>query len=77
MRTVPLSGLCQRVTPELACLGELGRPLLEVVTLLERLAGMSSTALSEPTFALDVLAAPALRFPMSVMLSVHDDADVA
>ena len=44
MSTDPLIGLWQRVRPELACLGELGRPLLEVVTLLERLAGMSSTA---------------------------------
>ena len=50
--------LCQRVRPELACLGELGRPLLDVVTVVERLAGDADVdVLAEPAFALDVLAA--------------------
>jgi integrase/recombinase XerD len=54
-----LVALCQRVRPELACLGELGRPLLEVVTVVERLAGPAARVevLAAPAFALDVLTA--------------------
>lgn len=58
MSGTSLLELCQRVRPELACLGDLGQPLLEVVTVVERLAGTSDAGvLSEPGFALDVLAA--------------------
>jgi hypothetical protein len=55
----PLVELCQRVRPELACLGELGQPLLEVVTVVERLAGPTARvdALAAPALALDVLSA--------------------
>lgn len=50
--------LCQRARPELACLGELGRPLLEVVTVVERrAAGRDGSVLADPVFALDVLTA--------------------
>lgn len=52
-----LSGLCQRVRPELACLGDLGQPLVDVITVVERVAGECDVRLlSEPAFALDVLA---------------------
>ena len=58
MTEVRLTELCQRVRPELACLGELGRPLLDVVGVIERLGvARGITALAEPGFALDVLAA--------------------
>jgi hypothetical protein len=39
MSAEPLIELCQRIHPELACLGDLGLPLLDVVTMIERLAG--------------------------------------
>jgi integrase len=53
-----LIDLCQRIRPELACLGNLGQPLLDVVTVIERLADEADVSvLAEPTFALDVLAA--------------------
>ena len=53
-----LIDLCQQVRPELVCLGELGHRLLDVVTVVERLAGASTVErLAEPAFALDVLAA--------------------
>jgi hypothetical protein len=50
--------LCQRVRPELACLGDLGRPLLDVVTGIERLgAGRDTGALADAGFVLDILTA--------------------
>jgi hypothetical protein len=53
-----LVALCQRARPELACLGELGWPLVAVVGVIERLAETRDTdALADPGFALDVLAA--------------------
>jgi hypothetical protein len=42
--TASLGELCQRARPELACLGELGRPLLEVVTVVERRAAGRAAA---------------------------------
>lgn len=52
-----LVALCQRVRPELACLGDLGGPLLDVVSVVERLSVDRGTeALADPGFALDVLA---------------------
>ena len=56
MNSTRLIELCQRIRPELACLGELGRPLLDVVSVIERVGGARDiTVLSEPGFALDVL----------------------
>ena len=56
--TDTLAGLCQRIRSDLASLGELGRPLLDIVTVIERLAGDAAvSALSDPAFALDVLTA--------------------
>ena len=56
MNSSMLIDLCQRIRPELACLGELGRLLLDVVTVIERVgAARDVTVLSEPGFALDVL----------------------
>jgi integrase len=56
--TASLAELCQRARPELACLGELGRPLREVVTVVERrAAGRDGSVLADPVFALDVLTA--------------------
>ena len=56
--TASLGELCQRARPELACLGELGRPLLEVLTVVERrAAGRDGSVLADPVFALDVLTA--------------------
>lgn len=53
-----LGELCQRARPELACLGELGRPLLDVVTVVERRAAVKeASVLADPVFALDVLTA--------------------
>jgi hypothetical protein len=57
MTEVLLTELRQRVRPALACLGELGHRLLDVVTVIERLAGASTIGqFAEPAFALDVLA---------------------
>jgi hypothetical protein len=68
MSTDTLGGLCQRVRPELACLGELGRPLLDVVAVIERLAGSSAVSrLSEPAFALDVLSAAGISADPAVI----------
>jgi integrase/recombinase XerC len=54
--SVALVDLCRRARPELACLGELGRPLLAVVTVVERVgAARGCDALADPGFALDVL----------------------
>jgi site-specific recombinase XerD len=51
-----LIDLCQRVRPELACLGELGHPLLDVIGVIERLgAGRDVAVLADPGFALDLL----------------------
>jgi hypothetical protein len=36
--TASLVALCQRARPEVACLGEMGRPLIAVVGVIERLA---------------------------------------
>ena len=56
MNSTRLIELCQRIRPELACLGELGRPLLDVVSVIERVgATRDITVLSEPGLALDVL----------------------
>ena len=58
MTAMTLIELCQRVRPELACLGELGEPLLAAVAVIERLSGARDTdVLGEPGFALDVLTA--------------------
>lgn len=58
MTAPPLHAVCQRARPELACLGELGRPLLAVVSVIERIgADRDAAALADPTFALDVLTA--------------------
>ena len=58
--------VCQRARPELACLGELGRPLLEIVVVVERLAaGRDVDALADPGFALDVLTAATVTPPSS------------
>ena len=51
-----LLDVCRRARPELACLGELARPLLAVVEVVERLgAQRGCDALADPGFALDVL----------------------
>ncbi len=51
-----LLDVCRRARPELACLGELARPLLAVVEIVERLgAQRGCDALADPGFALDVL----------------------
>ena len=58
MSTTTLLELCRRARPELACLGELGRPLLPVVGVVEQVgAGRGCDALADPGFALDVLTA--------------------
>jgi hypothetical protein len=73
MSAGPLVELCQRIRPELACLGDLGEPLLDVVTLIERLAGESGVGvLCEPAFALDVLAAAGGDADPAVMGRVLD-----
>lgn len=55
--TVTLVELCRRARPELACLGELGGPLLAVLGVVERIgAQRDCNALADPGFALDVLA---------------------
>jgi hypothetical protein len=56
--TATLVELCRRARPELACLGELGRPLLAVVGVIERVGLTRGVdALADPAFALDVLTA--------------------
>jgi integrase len=56
--TAALAELCRRARPELACLGELGRPLLAVLGTIERVgATRGCDALADPGFALDVLTA--------------------
>lgn len=59
MSTAPamaMTTLCQRARPELACLGELGRPLVAVLGVVERIgAARTVDALDDPGFALDVL----------------------
>lgn len=56
--TVTLVELCRRARPELACLGELGGPLLAVLGVVERIgAERDCDALADPGFALDVLTA--------------------
>lgn len=58
MNETSLAALCERVRPELACLGDLGEPLLDVVTVVERVGrALTVSALAEPAFALDVLTA--------------------
>ena len=65
--TVQLTELCQQIRPELACLGELGRPLLDVVAVIEQVgASRTIAALDEPTFALDVLSARGSHDPKSI-----------
>jgi site-specific recombinase XerD len=58
---IGLVELCARVRPELACLGELGRPLLDVVGVVgvveRRGAGRDTAVLADAGFALDVLSA--------------------
>ncbi len=58
MNEATLDTLCDRARPELACLGVLGQPLIDVLTVV-RAAGNSRTIdiLADPGFALDVLAA--------------------
>lgn len=49
MTPPPLVELCQRVRPELACLGELGLPLLDAVAVVERIGATRDTgALADP-----------------------------
>lgn len=68
-----LIDLCQKVRPELVCLGELGHPLLDVVTVVERLAGTSTIEqLAEPAFALDVLAGAGQEADAAVIGRVLD-----
>lgn len=51
-----LGGLCRRARPKLECLGDLGRPLLAMLGVVERTgAGRSVDPLGDPLFALDVL----------------------
>jgi integrase len=53
-----LAALCERARPELACLGELAAPLVAVVGVVEQVGtGRGAEALTDPTFALDVLTA--------------------
>ncbi|MGH9214191.1 MAG: tyrosine-type recombinase/integrase [Acidimicrobiales bacterium] len=53
-----LTLLCGTVRPELACLGDLGAPLVAMLGLVERTgADRGTDALADPTFALDVLTA--------------------
>lgn len=53
-----LRALCSRVRPELECLGELARPLLDAVADIERTAGLRTLEmLSDPSFALEILTA--------------------
>lgn len=50
--------LCQRARPELACLGQLGGPLVAVVGVVEHVGATRDVdALADPGFALDVLSA--------------------
>ena len=59
--------LCQRVRPELACLGELGQALLDMVGVVEQVGATRTTsALGEPSFALDVLTASGVADPRSI-----------
>lgn len=68
-----LGELCQRARPELACLGELGRPLLDVVTVVERrAAGRDRSVLADPVFALDVLTAAGPESDAAVVGRVLD-----
>jgi hypothetical protein len=65
--TRALIELRQRVRPELACLGDLGRPFLDVVSVIERLgAGRDLGVLADPGFALDPLttAGPTVDAPV-------------
>jgi len=58
MTPAGLTGLCRRVRPELACLGDLGAPLVAMLDVVERAgATRGLDALADPTFALDVLTA--------------------
>lgn len=81
--TMKLFDLCQRIRPELGCLGDLGQPLLDVVTVIERLGGTQTVAvLSQPGFALDVLTAGKSNDAASVgrvldFLRIRADADPA
>ena len=53
-----LAHVCARARPSLAALGELGQPLLAVLTTVERVAGSRGPdVLADPGFALEVLGA--------------------
>jgi hypothetical protein len=53
-----VGALCERIRPELACLGELGTSLLATVGVVEAMAGERGVeALADPSFALEVLMA--------------------
>lgn len=53
-----VGALCERVRPELACLGELGASLLATVWVVEAMAGERGVdVLADPSFALEVLMA--------------------
>lgn len=55
---VSLAGLCARVRPELAALGDLGAALVAALAVVERTGGARGVdALADPAFALDVLTA--------------------
>ncbi|MCU1388071.1 MAG: tyrosine recombinase XerD [Ilumatobacteraceae bacterium] len=67
MSDIRLLDLCERIRPELACLGDLGRQLLDVVGVIERVgASRSIAALDEPSFALDVLTAGGIHDTRSI-----------
>jgi integrase len=58
MSAATVSTLCQRVRPELACLGDAGVPLVDLLGVVERAgAGRDRGVLEDPGFALDVLTA--------------------
>jgi integrase len=55
---VTLGPLCERARAELACLGDVGLPLVELLGIVQRVGGgRGNDALGDPGFALDVLAA--------------------
>lgn len=58
MSVTTMTELCRRARPELACLGDLGLPLLAVLGVVERIgAERQDDALADPGFALEVLTA--------------------
>ena len=73
LEVVMLVELRGRVRPELACLGELGAPLVEALALVEQTgAGRDLSALADPAFALDVLACAGAQTDAAVVGRVLD-----